>query len=92
MKAYGATRASGSARPQSRRTAAPATRSDYPVEQYCRDAKIFSIYEGTNHIQAMDLVGRKLGQNGGANMQAFLGDVGELRRRAREPPEARRAR
>lgn len=51
---------------------------DYPVEQYCRDAKIFSIYEGTNHIQAMDLVGRKLGQNGGANLQAFLGDVGKF--------------
>ena len=49
---------------------------DYPVEQYCRDAKIFSIYEGTNHIQAMDLVGRKLPQDGGANLQAFLGDVG----------------
>jgi alkylation response protein AidB-like acyl-CoA dehydrogenase len=48
---------------------------DYPVEQYCRDAKIFSIYEGTNHIQAMDLVGRKLGQGGGANLQAFLGDL-----------------
>lgn len=48
---------------------------DYPVEQYCRDAKIFSIYEGTNHIQAMDLVGRKLPQGGGANLQAFLGDV-----------------
>ena len=48
---------------------------DYPVEQYCRDAKIFSIYEGTNHIQAMDLVGRKLGQAGGANMQAFIGDI-----------------
>ncbi|CAN5355889.1 acyl-CoA dehydrogenase C-terminal domain-containing protein [soil metagenome] len=48
---------------------------DYPVEQYARDAKIFSIYEGTNHIQAMDLVGRKLGQAGGANLQAFLGDV-----------------
>jgi len=48
---------------------------DYPVEQYCRDSKIFSIYEGTNHIQAMDLVGRKLGQNGGANLQSFLGDV-----------------
>jgi alkylation response protein AidB-like acyl-CoA dehydrogenase len=48
---------------------------DYPVEQYCRDAKIFSIYEGTNHIQAMDLVGRKLGQNGGANLQAFAADV-----------------
>lgn len=50
--------------------------SDYPVEQYCRDAKIFSIYEGTNHIQAMDLVGRKLGQNGGAHTQQFLQDVG----------------
>jgi hypothetical protein len=48
---------------------------DYPVEQYARDAKIFSIYEGTNHIQAMDLVGRKLGQAGGANLQAFLGDI-----------------
>jgi alkylation response protein AidB-like acyl-CoA dehydrogenase len=49
---------------------------DFPVEQYCRDSKIFSIYEGTNHIQAMDLVGRKLGQAGGANLQAFLTDVG----------------
>jgi hypothetical protein len=51
---------------------------DYPVEQYCRDAKIFSIYEGTNHIQAMDLVGRKLGQGGGANLQAFAGDVAKF--------------
>ncbi|MBS1120125.1 MAG: Butyryl-CoA dehydrogenase [Deltaproteobacteria bacterium] len=48
---------------------------DWPVEQYCRDAKIFSIYEGTNHIQAMDLVGRKLMQSGGANVQAFGKDV-----------------
>ncbi len=48
---------------------------DWPVEQYTRDAKIFSIYEGTNHIQAMDLVARKLGQNGGGNFQAFMGDV-----------------
>jgi alkylation response protein AidB-like acyl-CoA dehydrogenase len=51
---------------------------DYPVEQYCRDAKIFSIYEGTNHIQAMDLVGRKLGQAGGANLNAFAQDVGKF--------------
>ncbi len=51
---------------------------DYPVEQYCRDSKIFSIYEGTNHIQAMDLVGRKLPQNGGANLQAFLGDIAKF--------------
>lgn len=48
---------------------------DHPVEQYCRDSKIFSIYEGTNHIQALDLVSRKLAQNGGANVRAFLGDV-----------------
>lgn len=51
---------------------------DYPVEQYCRDAKIFSIYEGTNHIQSMDLVGRKLGQAGGANLQNFLGDIAKF--------------
>jgi 3-(methylthio)propanoyl-CoA dehydrogenase len=51
---------------------------DHPVEQYCRDAKIFSIYEGTNHIQAMDLVGRKLGQAGGAHFQAFMGDIGDF--------------
>lgn len=49
--------------------------SDYGIEQYCRDAKIFSIYEGTNHIQAMDLVGRKLGMGGGANLQAYFSDV-----------------
>ncbi|MFT3707447.1 MAG: acyl-CoA dehydrogenase [Archangium sp.] len=48
---------------------------DWPVEQYTRDTKIFSIYEGTNHIQAMDLVARKLGQNSGANFQAFMGDL-----------------
>ena len=48
---------------------------DHPAEQYTRDAKIFSIYEGTNHIQAMDLVGRKLGQAGGAHFQQFMADV-----------------
>jgi alkylation response protein AidB-like acyl-CoA dehydrogenase len=48
---------------------------DHPVEQHCRDAKVFSIYEGTNHIQAMDLVGRKLGMDGGQAFRAFLGDV-----------------
>lgn len=39
---------------------------EYPVEQLVRDAKITSIYEGTNGIQAMDLVGRKLRIGGGA--------------------------
>jgi len=48
---------------------------DHPVEQYCRDAKIFSIYEGTNHIQATDLVARKLQASGGAAFAAFLAEI-----------------
>ena len=56
---------------------------DHPVEQHCRDSKIFSIYEGTNHIQSLDLVGRKLGQRGGANLQAFLADVRRVAETAR---------
>ncbi|HEY2732540.1 MAG TPA: acyl-CoA dehydrogenase [Polyangiales bacterium] len=51
---------------------------DHPVEQYCRDAKIFSIYEGTNHIQALDLVGRKLRQAGGKPLLDFLSDIGRF--------------
>ncbi|MGE4322062.1 MAG: acyl-CoA dehydrogenase C-terminal domain-containing protein [Sphingobium sp.] len=42
------------------------------MEQYVRDARIAQIYEGTNGVQAMDLVGRKLPQNAGRAMQAFL--------------------
>ncbi len=60
---------------------------DHPVEQHCRDSKIFSIYEGTNHIQALDLVGRKLGQRGGANLQAFLADVRRVAETARADSE-----
>ena len=59
---------------------------DHPVEQYCRDAKIFSIYEGTNHIQAMDLVGRKLAQGGGANFEMFAADVARFVAAQREHP------
>ncbi len=51
---------------------------DHPVEQYCRDAKIFSIYEGTNHIQALDLVARKLQEHGGENFTAFLREIGDF--------------
>ncbi len=36
---------------------------DYPVEQYARDAKVFSIYEGTNGIQSLDLQMRKILMN-----------------------------
>jgi hypothetical protein len=48
---------------------------EYPAEQYLRDAKIASIYEGTNGIQAMDLVGRKLPQKMGANLMALAGEI-----------------
>jgi alkylation response protein AidB-like acyl-CoA dehydrogenase len=48
---------------------------DNPVEQYLRDAKIFSIYEGTNHIQALDLVVRKLRGRHGQDLADFIGDV-----------------
>jgi alkylation response protein AidB-like acyl-CoA dehydrogenase len=59
---------------------------DWPVEQYCRDSKIFSIYEGTNHIQAMDLVGRKLMSRGGQNVGAFGKDVGAFVAANKEHP------
>ena len=42
------------------------------MEQYVRDARIAMIYEGANGIQALDLVGRKLAQNGGRGVQAFF--------------------
>jgi len=50
---------------------------EYPVEHYLRDAKITTIYEGTNGIQALTLVGRNLGQNKGANMMNLLGEIGK---------------
>jgi hypothetical protein len=46
------------------------------VEQFVRDARITMVYEGANGIQALDLVGRKLAQNGGRALQTFLQDVG----------------
>lgn len=48
---------------------------EYPVEQYSRDAKIASLFEGTNFIQSADLVGRKMNLDGGAVFQALLGDI-----------------
>jgi hypothetical protein len=49
---------------------------EYPVEQYMRDCKIACIYEGTNGIQALDLVGRKLAQKKGMNVMALFGEIG----------------
>jgi alkylation response protein AidB-like acyl-CoA dehydrogenase len=50
---------------------------EWGMDQFVRDARIAQIYEGTNGIQAMDLVGRKLAQNGGRAVQAFFHLVGE---------------
>ncbi len=60
--------------------------AEYPVEQACRDSKVFTIYEGTTHIQALDLVGRKLGQAGGKHAQEFFADVGKFVAEMRENP------
>ncbi len=49
--------------------------SDYPVEQYIRDQKIDSLYEGTTHIQALDLFFRKVARDRGATLQALVGDI-----------------
>ncbi len=45
---------------------------EHGVEQFVRDARIAQIYEGTNGIQAMDLVGRKLPKDGGRAIRAFV--------------------
>jgi alkylation response protein AidB-like acyl-CoA dehydrogenase len=48
---------------------------EYPMEQLMRDNRITQIYEGTNGIQAMDLLGRKLGMNQGKPVMDLLGEV-----------------
>ena len=53
---------------------------EYPLEQLVRDAKITTLYEGTNGIQAMDLIGRKLRMRGGALFMEWMQDAqGECR-------------
>jgi hypothetical protein len=49
---------------------------EHGMEQFVRDARIAQIYEGTNGIQAMDLVGRKLPRDGGRAVRAFFELVG----------------
>jgi hypothetical protein len=49
--------------------------AEWGMDQFVRDARIAMIYEGTNGIQALDLVGRKLGSKGGRGTQAWLGLV-----------------
>jgi hypothetical protein len=51
---------------------------DHGMEQYVRDARISMIYEGANGVQALDLVGRKLPQDGGRLLTRFLDPVMEF--------------
>ncbi len=57
---------------------------EYPVEQYTRDARIAALYEGTNYIQAADLLGRKLPMAGGAPYRALLEEIGAWAAKASE--------
>ncbi len=59
---------------------------EYPMEQLLRDCRITPIYEGTNGIQAMDLLGRKLGLNGGKPMMDLLSEIQRTLALARRQP------
>lgn len=49
---------------------------EWGMEQFVRDARIAQLYEGTNGIQSLDLVGRKLASNGGRAIRAFFAEIG----------------
>ena len=57
---------------------------DYLVEQYARDCKITTIYEGCSGIQAMDLLARKIGMKKGSVFMNFLGEIQKTVARAKE--------
>ena len=51
---------------------------DYPIEQYIRDAKIDTIYEGTTGIQALDLFFRKIARDQGSALASLAGEIVEF--------------
>jgi alkylation response protein AidB-like acyl-CoA dehydrogenase len=60
---------------------------EYPIEQYLRDAKIMSLYEGTNGIQSMDLMGRKMRVNDGASYSAYKTEIQKFLQVNKEHPQ-----
>ena len=60
---------------------------DWPMSQFVRDARIAMIYEGANGIQALDLVGRKLGMDGGKHVMAFFDHVNAFIRANEAAPD-----
>ena len=59
---------------------------DFPVEQILRDARIAPIYEGTNGIQAIDLLARKLGMKKGSVFMNLVNEIKQSVARAKENP------
>ena len=57
---------------------------EYPVEQYYRDNRLNPIHEGTHGIQSLDLLGRKVSQNGGAALKQLLKLINDCCLRASE--------
>ncbi|SHN10187.1 butyryl-CoA dehydrogenase [Pseudomonas asturiensis] len=55
---------------------------EYPVEQYYRDNRLNPIHEGTHGIQSLDLLGRKLAQNGGAGLKQLIRLIADTAQRA----------
>ncbi|VVP17524.1 acyl-CoA dehydrogenase [Pseudomonas fluorescens] len=55
---------------------------EYPVEQYYRDNRLNPIHEGTHGIQSLDLLGRKLAQNGGAGLKQLVRLIADTAERA----------
>jgi alkylation response protein AidB-like acyl-CoA dehydrogenase len=60
---------------------------DFPLEQYLRDSKIMSLYEGTNGIQSMDLMGRKMTLRDGAPVKAFKAQIESFCAKVKNHPE-----
>ncbi len=60
---------------------------EWGMSQFVRDARITQIYEGANGVQAMDLVGRKLAQNGGRAVQSFFALIDRECAAAKDKPE-----
>ncbi|MGM0788090.1 MAG: acyl-CoA dehydrogenase, partial [Thermodesulfobacteriota bacterium] len=58
--------------------------NEYPQEQLMRDCRITQIYEGTNGIQAMDLMGRKLGMKKGKLVMDLMGEINSTIAEAKE--------
>ncbi|HDP23928.1 MAG TPA: acyl-CoA dehydrogenase [Deltaproteobacteria bacterium] len=61
--------------------------SEYPLEQFLRDEKIASIYEGANGIQALDLIGRKLPMKKGTYFMTLLGEMNATVSQYKDKPE-----